>query len=107
MVSLLFDTTATVIERTGEDANGHVTTRTTTHDAAYVEITDADSPGHEGVGTGDTALVALDPAGYGSTWEIKPGDTVTARGDTLTAHEVQVLWNPRLHEYSHVEVRCG
>jgi len=102
--------TVTVAERlAAEDASGNATYRTTIHAACFTQVTEAMRWAAGGTLPADAVFVTLLPDGYGETWSLKPGDTVTRSGVSYTVHSQTAVYAPRSQgqRLSHIEAMCS
>lgn len=108
-MQLLASQTLTVTEYTGEDASGNATPRVTAHSGAYSEFSERRVSTSEGALAAGSGLVAFDDTtGWGVTWSLKSGDTVTLpSGRVLNVLSVFPSTNPRTGELHHVEATVG
>ena len=98
----------TTTHRTGtEDASGNAIVATSSHAAAFTEVTAGMRWAAQGTLPADAVLVVILGEGYGDTWELEPGDSVTRAGIVYPVVNVTAVTNPRTGVLSHIEAVCG
>lgn len=80
--------------------------RSTAH-RGYFERLDAESRRASGNDSANAALAMLDPEGYGTSWSLKPGDTIENADIVSSVLRTRAVTNPRTGKLHHIEAECG
>jgi hypothetical protein len=106
-VSLLLTTPLTITRPGPEDEAG--VAGTVTHDVhgMVIAITEAQRAAMIGDVPAGAVSIFLDPIGFGDTWTIKPGDTITDGTLTVRVGSVTPVSNPRTKQLKIVEASGG
>lgn len=102
-MSLALSTPLTVTTFGTEDENGVAPETTYPVLGMIIAITEASRAAVYGNTPAGTINVFLDPAGFGTTWSVKPGDTVSDGTQVVKITTVTPVSNPRTGELKIVE----
>ncbi|MDZ4181153.1 MAG: hypothetical protein U1E29_18275 [Coriobacteriia bacterium] len=104
---MLFDRTVTVTENTGEDASGNMTARVTSLAGSWWSLTEEERRTSTGALSATKVMAVLTPAGFGDTWSVRPGDSLSIDGVSHSVLGATPAYNPRMGVNHHIEVSCG
>jgi copper chaperone CopZ len=94
----------TVTEKLAE-VSGVAQTRVSVHAGAYVQVSLGQRLNSDGAASANAGLVIIAPDGFGDTWSVKAGDTVTVRGVQMLVAASNEQRQPQTGVLHHVEVQ--